>query len=106
MKKYLLKIKNKIKSLISFKKINPHHHWIVLLYIFFGMVVFLVIFSFYLLYRIKNEQIFQVVPSNIEAPTLINEKLLKKVNESFDNKLLREKEIKEGVEVYKDPSIN
>ena len=101
MKKYLIKIKN----LTSFKKTNPHKHWMGLLYFFFTMIIILVLFSFYLLYKVKKQEVFQVAPSTIEPPALINEKLLKKVNESFNNKLLKEKEIKEKLDLYKDPSF-
>jgi len=105
MKESLLKIKNKIKGFIPFKKVNPHIHWKNLLYVFFIIIIILVLFSFYLLFEIKNQQIFQVTPPSAGLSSLINEKLLNKVTESFDNKLIKEKEIKNSLTSYKDPSI-
>ena len=105
MKEFLLKIKNKIKKFVPFKKISSHLHWKNLLYMFFVIITILIIFSFYLLYEIKNQQIFQVTPPTTGLSSLINEKLLNKVTESFDNKLIKEKEIKNSLTSYKDPSI-
>ncbi|HEY5588927.1 MAG TPA: hypothetical protein VIK86_08235 [Candidatus Paceibacterota bacterium] len=102
MKESLLKIKNKI---ISFKKINPHNHWNILLYIFFAIIIVLVIFSLYLLIDLRNQQSLQMTPGFVETPSLMNEKLLNKVTESFSIKALKEKAIKDGVTSYKDPSI-
>lgn len=106
MKEFLLKIKEKIKSLIPFRKLDPHVYWNNLLYIFSIIVVFLIIFSFYILYQIKNQQIFQIAPVSTDTHSLINEKLLNIVNSSFDAKKAKEKEIQDGLDSYKDPSIN
>lgn len=106
MKEDLSKLKNNIKSFISFKKISPHSHWKNILHLFFLLMFLLILFSFYLLYKIKNQQIFQISSTKTEQPNMINEKLLNRVTESFNSKLLKEKEIKEGVHTYKDPSIN
>lgn len=105
MKEYLIKIKNKLKDFTPFKKVNPHVHWNNLLYVFFTIIILLIIFSFYLLSEIKNQQIFQITSPSAELSSLINEKLLNSVNESFDIKLIKEKEIKEGQVIYRDPSI-
>ena len=105
MNEIFSKIKYKIKSIISFKKINPHNHWRILLYIFFLMIIVLIIFSFYLLYEVKNQQFSQVTIKPTENSVLINEKLLKKINDSFTTKQVNEKEIKEGIKTYQDPSI-
>ena len=106
MEEFLLKIKNKLKDFISFKKLNPHNHWKNLLYVFLVIIITLIIFSFYLLYQIKNQQIFQITPPSTGLSSLMNEKLLEKVNESFDIKLIKTKEIQNGLTSYKDPSIN
>lgn len=105
MKNFLLKIKNNTKNFAPFKKINPHIYWNNLLYFFSVVLVLLVLFSFYLLYKIKNQQIFQINPVSTESPLLIDEKILDKVTESFDIKAIKEKESKEGLYLYKDPSI-
>lgn len=106
MKISLNKIQVKLKSVASFKKINPHNHWRVLLRIFFVIVIILVLFSFYILYKIKNKQVFQIKTNSTDQALLINEKLLEKVTESFTHKSIKEKEIKDGSKKYKDPSIN
>lgn len=105
MKTFLLRIKNIKKDFVSFRKINPHNHWKMLLYVFFTLTIILIFFSFYLLFEINGQQIFQVTTKPVETTSLINEKLLKKVTESFNLKLIKEKEIKEGLTSYKDPSI-
>lgn len=104
MNESLAKIKNELKNFSLFKKVNPHVYWRNLLYIFFILVIGLILFSFYLLYEIKNEQIFQIVPKNTNPPSLMNEKLFKKVTESFDEKAINIKNIKDGVTTYRDPS--
>jgi hypothetical protein len=103
MKNILAKIN--IKKLFSFKKINPHNHWGKLLYVFMFMIIFLILFSFYLLYEIKNQQIFQTDKKIDDQPVLMNENLLKEVDEYFDLKTQKTKEIKDGLKSYKDPSI-
>ena len=105
MEKLFIKIKNKIRSVISFDTINPHNHWKVLLYVFFTIIIILIILSLFFLYKIKNQQIFQVRSKATEMSNLIDDKLLKKVTESFNNKLIKSKEIKNGDYSYKDPSV-
>lgn len=106
MEKSFIKIKNKIKDIISFSKVNPHNHWKCLLYIFFTIIILLIMFSLFLLYKIKNQQIFQAHPKTTEMSNLIDDKLLKKVTESFNNKLIKSKEIENSAyNYYKDPSI-
>ena len=104
MKDSMPKIKNKIRSSLSFKKMNPHLHWKRLMYFFIVLVVLLVVFSIYLLFKIKNDQIFQIDSNSNMEPKLVDEKLLQKVTESFESKLIKEKEIKSGTKTYKDPS--
>jgi hypothetical protein len=106
MNELLIKIKDKLKSFVSFQNVNPHIYWNNLLRIFFASTLVLIVFSFYLLYEIKNQQIFQIVPKTTATPALINEKLFKKVNESFDFKLNNENKVKENTILYKDPNLN
>ncbi|MFA6251303.1 MAG: hypothetical protein WC603_01605 [Candidatus Paceibacterota bacterium] len=106
MKISFKKTENQIKKLFSPKKSNPHTDWRILLDIFFLVVVVLILFSFYLLYTIKNQQVFQIEPKSDETPTMINEKLLEKINNSFEQKSIKAREIKDGSKSYKDPSIN
>jgi hypothetical protein len=105
MKESLIKIENKLKKLLSFKRMNPHIYWRNLLYVFIVIIIILILFSFYLLSEIKNQQIFQITPKSQKQPSLINGKLFDKVTESFNKKLIKEKEIESGLIKYKDPSL-
>lgn len=105
MKEYLIKIKDLIKKAISFRGINPHRHWKNVLYFFSAVVIIIVVFSFFLLFKIKNQQIFQVETPIIEQTNIINESLFNKVHESFENKLIKQKEVISGAILYKDPSL-
>jgi hypothetical protein len=110
MKESLTKIENRLKKFlsikVSFKRMNPHVYWRNLLYVFFILILILILFSFYLLYQIKNQQIFQITPQSKEQLSLMNEKLYDKIAESFKNKKIKEKEIENGLTLYKDPSLN
>lgn len=105
MKEFLPKIKNKLKSLITFRKVNPHVYWNSLLYIFCIIIILLILFSLYMLYEIKNQQTFQIAPTTSTTPSLINEKLLDKVDASFDSNITKEKAIQNNLNLYKDPSL-
>lgn len=105
MEKLLSKIKDKLKSLIPFRKVNPHVYWNSLLYIFCITIILLILFSLYMLYDIKNQQTLQIVPATSTTPSLINEKLLEKVNASFDSNLAKERAIQNNLNSYKDPSL-
>jgi type II secretory pathway component PulC len=106
MKELFTKIKDKLKSLIPFRKLNPHTYWNSLLYIFCVIIILLILFSLYILYEIKNQQILQMTPVSSKSSVLIDEKLLNKVNESFENNLAKEKEVENNTNPYKDPSVN
>jgi hypothetical protein len=102
---FFKKITNKIKGLHKSRLINPHIYWIILVQFFLWMSFFLIIFSFYLLYKIRNEQLFQVSPTYSEnPPSLINEKLLERVTDSLEKKEIKNKEIESGVYSFSDPS--
>ena len=109
MKDLLLKIKGKFakpaKAIPSSTSINPHKHWGMFLHIFFYIVFLLIIFSFYLLYKIKNDQIFQVTPSSSDGMSLLKEDLLKKVLKSFSDKKESEDKLKANPPAFQDPSI-
>ncbi|HAE36945.1 MAG: hypothetical protein UR85_C0002G0006 [Candidatus Nomurabacteria bacterium GW2011_GWF2_35_66] len=105
MNTFLLKIKNQIKRIKNFFIINPHKHWMFLVYIFFISILILILFSFYLLYMIKSEKIFQVKTEQSEKHVLLNEDLLKKTTDLYDSKAKKEAEIKNSLPPYKDPSI-
>jgi len=105
MNEFSSKILNKLNDILSFKKINPHLHWRNLLYVFFIIMIVLILFSFYLLYQIKNQQIFQSTSTTTVTPNLMNEKLLNQINNSFDIRAAKQSEIKNAANTYKDPSL-
>lgn len=105
MNYFFKKIKNKINNLFSLNKINPHLDWRNLLFVFFTIVILLILLSLYFLYQIKNQQIFQVVSTIPSSPNIIKEELLLKTEDSFKEKLIKQKEIKNNIKLYLDPSL-
>ncbi len=105
MNNFLESTNKSIKSFNDFFKINPHKHWNFLIKIFFILVLALIIFSVYLLYEIKNEQIFQVTLNQQENKTLLKENILKTVLGDFSNKEAKRLEIKDNPSLYSDPSL-
>jgi hypothetical protein len=103
MKNIISKIK--IKNPFNTKNINPHEHWKILLNIFFVLIIILIIISFYLLYEVRKKEGLKASVAKTEKPVLINEKLLTKITEYFDNKNINQQKIKDGLTSYKDPSI-
>lgn len=106
MQEFFIKTKEKFKDILRFKKINPHVYWNNLLHIFMVVIIGLIVMSFYLLYKIKTQQIIHATPISTTTPNLINEKLYKKVNTNFETKQSKVKELQSGSVIYKDPSIN
>ncbi|MEK7585716.1 MAG: hypothetical protein AAB477_00560 [Patescibacteria group bacterium] len=104
-------ILDKIKNIFTSKKrltssvVDPHKHWTMLLWIFLALVTLLIVFSFYLLYEVKNEQIFQVTPTIEDNSIKLKETLLNEVTESFNQKNKKEAELKANPPSFKDPSI-
>ncbi len=105
MDNLLPKIKNKFNFINDFFKINPHKHWAFLIYVFFSLVVILILFSFYLLYEIRNEQMFQVQIEQKGNQTLLKEDLLKNTTNIFDQKTRNEIDINTNFSAYNDPSL-
>jgi len=105
MNNFFIKIQNQTVKFISFDEINPHKHWKYLINIFFIFIFILILLSFYFMYQIKNQQIFQVIPTSTEKSILINENLLKNTEQYFFEKSVIEKEIREGNKYYPDPSL-
>ncbi len=93
------------KKIYGFFNMNPHRHWAFLLYFFSSITILLIIFSLYLLYEIKNEQIFQVKINTESKGTVLKEASLKRIISDFDGKSLKEQKIIENPPIYKDPSI-
>ncbi len=108
MKKILQKFKNifkkKAKTTLD-DSINPHKHWIIALWVFLAVIVCLIFLSFYVLFRIKNEEIFQASPTLNITSTPLRDDALKNVTATFDAKAKKESDLKTNPPTYKDPSL-
>ncbi len=105
MKSFFLKIKKILRNINNFFNINPHKHWAFLLYFFSILSLLLIIFSLFILYEIKNEQIFQVKIETKSNGNVLKETSLKRIISNFEEKAIKEQRIIENPPVYKDPSI-
>ena len=107
MKDFIQKIKAKFakKKTWESDQINPHKHWIVMLLSFLIIGGLLIVFSLYILYKIKNEQIFQSAPSTNTNSSNIKENLIKQVTDTFEKKAQKTSEIKNNSTIFKDPSL-
>ena len=105
MNNFSLKGKKIIKEINGFFRINPHKHWIFLLYVFLVFVSILILFSFYLLYKIQTEQVFQSETKNTDTQSLLKENLLKQVTSFQDQKYQKIINIDSSRHIYKDPSL-
>lgn len=95
----IIKISNKQSFM------NPYVSWIMLVKIFLFLVVVLIVFSLYILYLIKNDDGFKITSDiSNNPPSLIEEDLLNKVNESIKRKELNNKNIESGDIRFLDPS--
>lgn len=102
---FFARLKTKYRNIVKPKNVNPHLHWSILVEFFLVITVLLIAFGFYLLYKVKNEQIFQVDQSTVsKSPVLVKDKLLNQVNDSFKNKELRSNDILSGKISFPDPS--
>lgn len=107
MKNILQKIKSifKHKTIIERPDIDPHKHWVRLLGVFALTIIALIIFSFYVLYEIKNDTFTKDGSITPEDKVLLKEELLKEVLDLQSKKALKEKQIRTEPTIYKDPSF-
>ncbi len=107
MFKFSLKQKSKAKKIHNKNRgvINPHKHWMILLEIFFTLVAGLILFSLYLLFQIRSDQVFQAKPTLNDKKVELNSELEKSVTKSFDDKAQKEKELIDTPPSYPDPSL-
>lgn len=105
MNNFLIKINRLGKLIKGFFKMNPHKHWIFMLYLFFIMVSILIFFSIYLLYKIKEEKVFQVDLNQNNIQSLLKDDLLKKITDLQDRKVQKIQDTINNPSLYKDPSI-
>ncbi len=104
----MIKLFSKNKNNSKYKDIgsvlDPHKHWILLLWMFLVLVATLILFSLYLLFQIRNDQVFQVKATLDDKPAILKDDLLKKVTDSFEEKSKKEAELKTNPPSYEDPS--
>ena len=105
MNNFLSPINKLIKEVNNFFKINPHKHWNFFVNIFFIFVSALIVFSLYLLYEIKNEQIFQVKLEQQDSQTLLKDDALKNIIDLFNSKEDKVIKINSSLPLYSDPSL-
>ncbi len=101
----LIKINRLIKWVQKQFKINPHKHWIFLIYTFLVVVILLIILSLYLLYSIRSDKFFQVDIKTEEKSLLIKQDMLNNNTKLYNNKIEKTLNIKNGPSKYKDPSF-
>lgn len=101
----LLKFKTNTKINHKVKRVNPHTSWLVLLRFVFTIIILLIAGSLFLMYQIRNEKIFTANTDSVVLPSVLNENLLEKVNNSFDKRLNTQEIIKSNDGLYKDPSL-
>ena len=106
MKNFLKKFKLKPKNHTDVDRysVDPHKHWVILLWFFFVSVVLLIMYSIYLLYQIKNENLYQTPLVKKVESTQLRENLLKSVTAEFEQKAKNENDIETNPTTYPDPS--
>lgn len=105
MNKFLKKIEfKKNKTTKKVGVMNPHRYWSVMIKSFLILISLFILLGFYVLFKIKNEQIFQITPDKEVTPVLINEKLLDNFNTVLRDKENRTLEINKGQTNFSDPS--
>ena len=85
--------------------INPHRGWrnLVWFAIFYGFM--LIVFSMYLYFQIKNDNIFNVKQSDETKSEIIKQDILEKILNDFKEKENMSTQILEGNIKFIDPSI-
>ena len=101
----VVKIKEKFNYLKSFKSLNPHKHWSLLLGISLILAFILILVSIYFLYEIKNEQIFKPSVDIATKHPTIREDLLKKIQDTSDSKVKNQMDVNSNKISYTDPSL-
>ncbi len=98
------KVKNNIKDLHKARLINPHKHWDLLVKFFLILSFILIIFNFYFLYTIRNEQSSQSATDISSRPNLVKENLLENITKAFNNKKIQSIKIKNTNTVFSNVS--
>ena len=105
MNSFLEKFKKPKDPLHVSKIINPHRHWILIVHTFFVLSFILIVGSFYLLYKIENEQFVQVIDLPSSQKTLLKDGLLKSITENMQIKISHTQNLISKPVLFKDPSI-
>jgi len=95
----------KFNKLFLFKNKGVHSIWNSLLIIYVILILIIISIGVYFLFKIRGEEIFQVIPIKEKKSVLINENSLKEVLDIFNKKELNLVEIKNNLNSYEDPSF-
>ena len=87
------------------QSINPHKHWRNLLIAFSVVIFALILWSIYLLYSIKNDQIFHNDTVPAVSVSQLKQNSLDTVTKSFDDKSKKENDLMTNPPVFPDPSL-
>jgi hypothetical protein len=100
----LSNFKNQFKRFRLFiDNMNPHMQWMALLRFFFVVCFCLIAASFYLLYQIKSEQIFQIKKASVSTNT-VNQTLYQTVTKALQARLQAQNAVRTSADVA-DPSL-
>lgn len=97
------KFKNYFRKIKDFFRMDSHRHWNVIVHFSFFIILIIICFSIFLLYKIKNDQIIKKSDIKKEPVIFIKEDLLKKIDLYFEEKELKSQDIKNNPFPYGDP---
>ena len=104
MNKFLSKLIKPKKVVHKETASNPHNIWPVMMKVFFVLVVIMIMINLFFSYLVKNEKIFKTESTVSQPPSLLKEKLLNDVINSFNQKEIKSNDFK-TIKVFKDPSL-
>ncbi|HRH27082.1 MAG TPA: hypothetical protein PLZ99_02905 [Parcubacteria group bacterium] len=111
MKEYLDKIKNWYQDFsskkVSFERrgIKPKKHWMIIIFSMFILTLVLIAISSYFYIKVENGTLFSVPEREEISEIKVNNNLLDKIVEDFDNRERNLSEIKAGKAIPNNPSL-
>ncbi len=104
---FLQKIQNSLYGNKTFKKkslIAVHRDWVIILWSMFISAVVLIVFSFYLLQKIRDDEIFHVNKNTSKNNIVVNQKLLDDTISRFVDKSKNTESVLKNKGLFIDPS--
>lgn len=93
MDKFIQLLKYKYVEICNFKKINPHKHWMFLIFLFIGIFLLIVLYSLYFFYKVENKQLSENLESTKKTPSLLQSKMLTDISNYFEVKKQKEEQL-------------